>query len=109
MSSTLYTALAIAICAVCTILTRVFPFVLLGGKLGESKFVRYLGQTLPPAVMSVLVIYCLRGINFTSVQHFAPQLISVALVVLLHLWKRNNLLSIGVGTVCYMLLVQQVF
>lgn len=109
MNQSLYAALTIAVCAVLTFATRVFPFALFGGRDAPPEIVRYLGQMLPAAVMSILIIYCLRDVNFTSVSGVLPQLISIALVVGLHVWKRNNLLSIGAGTVCYMLLVQLVF
>ena len=66
-------------------------------------------QFLPYAIMGMLVIYCLRGISFTAAANFLPELIACAVVVLAHVWKRNTLLSIISGTVCYMLLVQFVF
>ncbi len=71
--------------------------------------VRYLGRVLPPAVMGMLVVYCLRGIDVLHMPYGLPELIAVAAVILLHVWKRNNLLSIGAGTVLYMFLVQVVF
>lgn len=71
--------------------------------------VRYLGKVLPPAVIGMLVIYCLKEVQLTAYPYGIPEAVSVAAVVLLHLWKRNNLLSIGAGTVLYMFLVQAVF
>lgn len=109
MNPNLYAALTIAVCAVCTLATRVFPFALFGRSEKPPELVSYLGRMLPPAVMSVLIIYCLKDVDVTSVSQLLPQLASIALVVGLHVWKRNNLLSIGAGTVCYMLLVQLVF
>jgi branched-subunit amino acid transport protein AzlD len=109
MSVFWYSVITVAICAVCTFATRVFPFAVFGRSEKPPEAVRYLGRMLPPAVMSILIVYCLRNVDFGSAAQLAPQLISIALVVLLHLWKRNNLLSIGAGTVCYMLLVQLVF
>lgn len=67
------------------------------------------GNVLPPAVIGMLVVYCLKDVHVTSYSYGIPEAISVVTVVLLHLWKRNNLLSIGVGTVLYMFLVQVVF
>ena len=64
---------------------------------------------MPYAIKGMLVIYCLRGISFTAAANFLPELIACAVVVLAHVWKRNTLLSIISGTVCYMLLVQFVF
>jgi branched-subunit amino acid transport protein AzlD len=71
--------------------------------------IQYLGKVLPPAVIGMLVIYCLKAVSITSYPYGLPEFISVAVVILLHVWKRNNLLSIGVGTVLYMVLVQAVF
>ena len=71
--------------------------------------VQYLGKALPMAVMVSLLVYCLRGMQFTSAASCVPQLIAVAVTAGLHWWRRNTLLSIAAGTVCYMLLVQLVF
>lgn len=95
--------------AVCTFLTRLFPFALFGRKKGTHTMVAYVGQILPSAVIAVLVVYCLKTIEFTSFPAFVPQAISIAIVALLHVWKRNFLISIGAGTVCYMIMVQVVF
>ena len=99
----------IAACAVCTFLTRLVPFALFGGKKEPPKFVRYLGRMLPPAVIVILIVYCLKSWNFSVVSTFVPQVICVMVVAILHVWKRNNLLSIGVGTLLYMFLIQVVF
>lgn len=109
MSQTMYAALTVAVCALCTFATRALPFVLFGTRDEPPELVRYLGKLLPPAVMSILIVYCVRNVDFTSYQQVLPQVISMALTAALHVWKRNNLLSIGCGTVCYMLLVQLVF
>ena len=71
--------------------------------------VLYLGRVLPPAVIAMLIVYCLRTVNFTAAANWLPQLIACLAVVGLHLWKRNNLLSIFGGTLLYMVLVQAVF
>lgn len=99
----------IAVVSICTFLTRLFPFVVFGRKGTPSPAVRYLGEVLPGAVIAVLIIYCLKGIDFAVPATFLPNIIAIAVVAVLHIWKRNNLLSIGVGTACYMLLVQLVF
>lgn len=98
----------IAICAVCTFLERAFPFLIFRGK-EVPEIVRYLGRVLPMAIMATLVMYCLKGITFSSVAGWAPTLLASAITALLHLWKRNTMLSIFGGTICYMLLVQMVF
>lgn len=100
--------LIIAVCALCTLFERAFPFLIFRGK-EVPEIVRYLGRVLPMAIMATLVMYCLKGISFSSAASFAPMLIASALTALLHIWKRNTLLSIFGGTVCYMVLVQMVF
>lgn len=92
-----------------TIITRFTPFLLFPEGKQPPKFISYLGGVLPVAMMGLLVVYCLRGISLESAPHGVPELISVAVVVLLHLWKNNVLLSIGGATAIYMFLVQLVF
>lgn len=99
----------IAVTALCTIFLRAFPFLVFGGKKEVPKTVRDLGAVLPPSIMAVLVVYCLRDMNFNLLGNFLPSAISCLVVVGLHVWKKNILLSIGLGTVCYMVLVQAVF
>ena len=90
-------------------LTRFLPFLLFPAGKPTPKYVRYLGKVLPPAVFGMLVIYCLKNVSIFTGSHAIPEMLSIALVVALHLWKRQMLLSIAGGTVCYMLLVQLVF
>ena len=73
------------------------------------KYVQYLGKVLPAAVFGLLVIYCLKDVSILTGSHGIPELIAILLVIMLHVWKRQMLLSIAGGTVCYMLLVQVVF
>lgn len=98
----------IAVCTACTFAERALPFLIFRGK-EVPEIVRYLGRVLPMAIMATLVMYCLKGISFSSVAGFAPMLIASALTALLHIWKRNTMLSIFGGTLCYMVLVQMVF
>lgn len=99
----------IGVTAVCTILLRAFPFLVFGGRKEVPGTIRYLGGVLPASIMAVLVVYCLRNVDFAAASHFAPSLTAGLLVIGLHLWKKNILLSIGLGTICYMVLVQVVF
>ncbi len=108
MSENLHSALLVAVVSIVTVLLRFAPF-LIFGKRETPRFILYLGRVLPFSVMGMLVIYCLRGISFAAAPFGIPELLCVAVVVLLHLWRRNTLLSIIGGTVCYMLLVQLVF
>jgi len=95
--------------AAVTFATRVLPFVLFDRGESPPKVVLYLGRWLPPAVIAMLIVYCLRSIDIFSGNHGLPELLSIAAVVILHLWRRNNLLSIFGGTAIYMVLVQLVF
>lgn len=92
-----------------TMLTRFLPFLIFPAQKPTPKYIRYLGKVLPSAVFGLLIIYCLKDISLVAGSHGIPELISIALVIVLHLWKRQMLLSIAGGTVCYMLLVQFVF
>ena len=87
-------------------LLRALPFMFFGGKGGVPKWIASLGSVLPPAIMAALVVYCLKSVPFGSFADGAYQLIAGAVVVLVHLWKRNTLLSIAVGTAAYMLLIR---
>ncbi len=99
----------ILVMALVTAGLRFLPFVIFTKGRKVPEVVAYLGRVLPYAVMAMLVVYCLKGISFVQMPFGLPELISVVLVVVLHVWKRNTLLSIVGGTVCYMLLVQLVF
>lgn len=104
-----YYIIGILIMAVITVLLRAIPFLVFGGKRKVPVYITNLSRRLPYAVMAMLVVYCLRNISFLSVNGFLPELICGVIVVLLHLWKHNVILSIVLGTVIYMLLVQMVF
>lgn len=101
--------ITIAAVVAATMLTRFLPFIIFPAGKPTPKYIVYLGRVLPPAIFGMLVIYCLKDVTILSGSHGVPELISIATVVGLHLWKRQMLLSIFVGTVCYMLLVQLVF
>ena len=104
-----HTVMVIAVAAVITAALRFIPFLVFGGKKEPPACINYLGKVLPGAIMAMLVVYCLKGISFVRAPFGIPELISVAVVAGLHVWKRNTLFSIICGTVCYMLLVQFVF
>lgn len=100
----------ITICLVVlgTMLTRFLPFIIFPESKTPPKLVTYLSTVLPYAVIGLLVVYCLKDAVFSE-YHALPELVAIAVVVALHRWKKNTLLSIGVGTILYMLLVQKVF
>ena len=99
--------ITIAIVVLGTMATRFLPFIIFNSK--TPAYVQYLGKVLPSATMSLLVVFSLRHVDVSAVYHGIPDMIAVAVTVLLHLWKGNMFLSIGGGTILYMVLVQQVF
>ncbi|MBE6790241.1 MAG: branched-chain amino acid transporter AzlD [Ruminococcaceae bacterium] len=102
-------AVLIAVAAVITAILRFLPFFIFGGKRKTPEFITYLGKVLPFAIMAMLVVFCLKNVSITAFPHGIPELISVAAVALLHIWKRNTLLSIIGGTVLYILLINFIF
>ena len=105
----LHSALMIAVIALVTAVLRFLPFLIFGENRKTPPLVSYLGQVLPYAIMGMLVVYCLKDVSFVSGSFGIPEVLGCATVALLHIRKRNTLLSIGAGTVCYMLLVQFIF
>lgn len=101
--------ITIAAVVIGTMITRFAPFLIFPADKPTPKYIQYLGRALPPAVFGLLVIYCLKNVSVLSGSHALPEIISVAAVVALHVWKRQMLLSIAGGTALYMLLVQFVF
>lgn len=104
-----HTFYAIAVMALITALLRFLPFIIFKGKASTPKLVEKLGRLLPSAVIAMLVVYCLKDMNFSATVDYLPAIIAGLLVGVLHVWKSNTLLSVISGTVCYMLLVQYVF
>ena len=105
----LHSALLIAVMALITAGLRFLPFLIFGENRKTPPLVAYLGQVLPFAIMGMLVVYCLKNVSFTAAPFGIPEIVGCAVVTLLHIWKRNTLLSVGAGILCYMLLVQFVF
>ena len=101
--------LLVIVAVLVTALTRFLPFWIFRGDKPTPKLILYLGKVLPFAIMGMLVVYCLKDISFFAPPYGIPEVIGCLCVAGLHLWKRNTLLSIGGGTLVYMLLVQFVF
>jgi branched-subunit amino acid transport protein AzlD len=110
MSMTLIQSV-IMICMVIlgTVITRFLPFVIFTSDRPTPKYIQYLGKMLPSAALGMLVVYCLKDVSLFKGNHAIPELISIMVVVLLHFWKRQMLLSIAGGTIFYMILVQLIF
>lgn len=104
-----HSALIVAVAAVVTIALRFLPFLIFRENQKTPPFITHLGQVLPYAIMGMLVVYCLKGISFLSAPFGIPEIAGCLVVTVLHIWKRNTLLSIGLGTLCYMFLIQTVF
>ena len=85
------------------------PFILFSSRRPTPRYIQYLGATLPAAIFAMLVVYCLKGVDLFSGTHGLPEFIAIAATVLLHLWKRNMMISMAGGTAVYMFLVQMVF
>ena len=107
--STVQQVITIGVCVFATMLTRFLPFFIFSEKRPTPRYIQYLGHALPAAIFGMLVIYCLKNVSLLSGSHGLPELLAILVTAAMHLWKRQMLLSIAAGTVCYMLLVQMVF
>lgn len=105
----LHSVLIVAVIVIVTALTRFLPFIIFSGKRKTPEFVLYLGRVLPYAIMGMLVVYCLKDVSFIREPFGIPEIIAGVFVAGVHIWKKNSLLSIGLGTALYMALVQFVF
>lgn len=103
------TLIIIAAISLGTIITRFIPFLLFPEGKEHPKVITYLGNVLPPAMMGLLIVYCLKGVSILESPHGLPELIAIIVIVILHLKWRNVLLSLAVGTALYMFLIQSVF
>ena len=101
--------ITIAMVVLGTLLTRFLPFLIFPAGKPTPKYIQYLGKVLPIAMFGMLVIYCLKNVSIFTGSHAVPEMMAIALVAGLHLWKRQMLLSIAGGTIFYMLLVQFIF
>ena len=100
---------AVLVAAAVTALIRFLPFWVFRGGRPVPPVVEKLGRVLSYAIMGMLVVYCLKGVSFAAMAGWIPSLLACVVTGALYVWKRNTLLSIICGTVCYMILVQMVF
>lgn len=103
--STSQQIITIALIALSTIATRALPFILFPSKKHTPKFVQYLGKYLASAVFGMLVVYCLKDVPLLEGNHGIPQLLGILVCVILHLWRKNMMLTIAGGTIFYMLII----
>lgn len=101
--------ITIGICVIGTMATRFIPFLVFRESQETPAFIQYIGRFLPSAVFGMLVIYCLKDVSIFSGTHGLPEAISIFATIAIHLWKRQMLLSIAAGTICYMLLINFIF
>ncbi|MEE0419263.1 MAG: AzlD domain-containing protein [Lachnospiraceae bacterium] len=92
-----------------TFFIRALPFLLFPGNKKTPSYILYLGKVLPYAIIGMLVVYCFKAVSLIRAPFGLPELIAGVAVVVLHVWKRNTLISIGSGTLLYMFLVQAIF
>lgn len=104
MTGDVYSAVLVAVMAAVTILLRFLPFFVFSKE--TPAYITYLGKVLPPAIIGMLVIYCLRAVDLTAAPFGIPELLAAATVVVMQIWKRNSVLSILAGTIVYMVIVQ---
>ncbi len=106
-----FTQQAITILAVIlgTMATRFIPFLIFSSHRPLPEYIKYLGKLLPSALFGLLVVFSLKNTSVLSGNHGIPELVSVLTVILIHLWKRQMILSVAAGTFVHMLLVQLVF
>lgn len=107
--TTIQMLITVGVAVLATVLTRFLAFWVFPAEKATPEYVQYLGKVLPGAIFGMLVVYCLRNVQWTQGNHGLPEIISLAVITALHLWKKQTLLSIATGTLCYMLLVQFVF
>ncbi|NLU53733.1 MAG: branched-chain amino acid transporter AzlD [Clostridiaceae bacterium] len=96
----------IGVIALGTFITRALPFICFPNESKTPKYILYLGKVLPYPAIGLLIVYCLKNVSILQSPHGIPEGIAVLCVVLLHLWKENTFLSIGGGTLVYMLLLK---
>lgn len=101
--------LTIMIMAVGTAATRFVSFWLFPAHKKTPEVVVYLGKVLPYSVMGMLVVYCLKDVSVFQGSRGLPEFIAIVVTVALHLWRKNTMLSISVGTAVYMILIQFIF
>lgn len=92
-----------------TVITRFLPFIIFPSGKTTPKYIQYLGKVIPGSIFGLLVVYALRNTNVLSGSHGIPEAVAIGIIIVLHLWKRNMLISIAGGTISYMLLIQFIF
>lgn len=98
--------ITIAILALMTVLTRALPFIIFPAGKPTPKFIQYLGKALPLAVFGMLVVYCLKDVQWLEGMHGIPEVAGIAATALVHVWRRQLFLSMAVGTALYMILIR---
>lgn len=106
MPAVVYSILIIAVASLCTVVTRALPFAVFGGRREMPDTLRRLTALLPPAIIAVLVVYCLKDLSSENATGLVATAAALAAVAVLHIWRKNTLLSIAAGTIIYMALIR---
>ncbi|MPW25712.1 branched-chain amino acid transporter AzlD [Alkalibaculum sp. M08DMB] len=101
--------ITIIIMATTTFFTRLVPFIIFPSNKETPKYILYLGDVLPYSIIGMLIIYCLKNISLLTFPYGMGEIIAILFVIIVHVWKKNTLLSICGGTILYMFLVQTIF
>lgn len=109
MTDTRHAMIVIAVMGLAVLATRIVPVLIFGRGEKVPEFILYLGRVVPYTAMGLLIVYCLRDVPVLDSPHGLPEILSLAVVTLTYLWKRNSILSVVIGTALYMFLVQSVF
>lgn len=104
-----HAAIIILVMGLMTLATRIIPVLIFGRGEKVPDYILYLGKVVPYTAMGLLIVYCLKDVPVLEAPHALPEIISLAVVTITYLWKRNSILSVVIGTLLYMVLVQMVF
>ena len=104
MTDISYLLLVMLVMTVATYATRLTPFMLFS-RGQERTLISFIAKNTPPMIMTILVIYMLKGVNYLSFEGIYT-FIAILVTVVCHLYRRNALLSIITGTAVYMVAVQ---
>lgn len=101
--------IAIAMVILGTVITRLVPFILFSSKEKTPAYILYLGKVLTPAIFGLMVVFSLKDTSFTNTSDLLPKLLAILVVIFLHKWKKNMLLSVAGGSLFYITLYSLVF
>lgn len=101
--------ITVGVILLASLIMRFAPFIAFPDNKPTPKFIQYMGKVLPASVFGLLIVYCLKNVSIFEGSHGIPEFLCIIITAVLQLWKKQMLISISVGTICYMILVQFVF